>query len=91
MTFPKDSEITTGDFKSLFSNINHIDCLNLLTEFMTDKLKSKEIKISGFRKILKLILENNYFTFNDRYFKQNLGVAMGCICGPTIANMDYNT
>jgi hypothetical protein len=54
---------------------------------MTDKLKSKEIKISGFRKILKLILENNYFTFNDRYFKQNLGVAMGCICGPTIANI----
>jgi hypothetical protein len=87
MKFPKDSEITTGDFKSLFSNINHIDCLNLLTEFMTDKLKSKEIKISGFRKILKLILENNYFTFNDRYFKQNLGVAMGCICGPTIANI----
>jgi hypothetical protein len=54
---------------------------------MTDKLKSKEIKISGFRKILKLILENNYFTFNDKYFKQNLGVAMGCICGPTIANI----
>ena len=87
MKFPRDSHITTGDFKSLFSNINHKDCLNLLTEFMTDKLKSKEIKISGFRNILNLILENNYFTFCDKYFKQNLGVAMGCICGPTIANI----
>ena len=49
--FPKDSHVTTGDFKALFSNINHKDCLNMLTHFMKDKLKSIDIKILDFRKI----------------------------------------
>lgn len=44
--------------------------------------------MEGIYSILKLILDNNYFTFNEIfYFKQKLGIAMGSRCGPSIANM----
>ena len=37
--------------------------------------------------ILKLILNYNFFKYNDKYFKQKLGIAMGSLCGPSIANL----
>ena len=54
---------------------------------MSCRLKTKEFNIFGFHKILKIILNFNSFRFNNEYFKQNLCVAMGCICGPTLANI----
>ena len=50
---------------------------------MSNRLKTKELDILGFYNILKIILNYNYFSFGNKY----LGVVMGCICGPTIANI----
>jgi hypothetical protein len=50
-------------------------------------LYSEHLSISGFYEILKLILFNNIFSFSNKYFKQIKGIAMGTICGPTIANL----
>jgi len=38
-------------------------------------------------KFLEFLLNNNYFSFNNKYFKQILGIAMGSVCGPSIANL----
>ena len=46
------------------------------------------------RDFLKLIVEDNTFSFNDKFYKQIRGVAMETIpCAPTLANlfMDYST
>lgn len=75
------------DFESLYTNINHDDCLNLICDFLKDKLQSNHIKIEGFYRILKLILDNNYFFFQDRFYRQRCGIAMGSKCGPSIANV----
>ena len=85
--FPINSEIITGDFEALYSNIDHDDCLLKLTDFVNGKLKSKHINVKGFYVVLKLVLKNNYFTYNKKFFIQDLGIAMGSICGPTIANL----
>ena len=36
---------------------------------------------------MKLILENNGFYFNDRYFLQTKGTAMGSKCTPIYATL----
>lgn len=50
-------------------------------------LCTEHLSISGFYEILKLVLFNNIFKFNDKYFKQTKGIAMSTICGPTLANL----
>ena len=87
LKIPEDFIIVTADFISLYSNINHDDCLFILTDFFRDKLDSEHIKIEGFHSILKIVLNNNFFKFNNKFFKQTLGIAMGAICGPSIANL----
>jgi hypothetical protein len=87
IVIPVGYTIATADFTALYSNIDHEDCLSSLTEFFKDKLDSEHITIKGFHMILKLVLENNYFKFGNRFFKQKLGIAMGSICGPSIANL----
>ncbi len=75
------------DIVNLYMNIilNHV--LTVICEFMSDKLNTTHIKITGFHHILKLILFHNYFSFENKYYLQIKGIAMGCKCAPTIANL----
>lgn len=75
------------DFESLYTNINHEECLDIICEYLKEKLDSEHLKIEGFRAILKLVLKNNYFCFEEKYYKQKCGIAMGSRCGPSIANI----
>jgi hypothetical protein len=84
---PKDYIMASADFSSLYSNIDHEACINNLTDFFKDKLESEHINIKGFCVFIKLILNYNFFKYNNKYFKQKLGIAMGSICGPSIANL----
>jgi hypothetical protein len=63
------------------------DVLFRITDFMKDKIYSDFLTIKGFNSILYLILQNNYISFNKKYYKQIKGIAMGSISSPTIANL----
>jgi hypothetical protein len=58
---------------------------------MHDKLplhnNKKQISQQGFHALILLVLMNYFFVFNNRYFRQIKGVAMGTIVGPSIANL----
>lgn len=86
-SFPPDSKLFSCDFESLYTNIDHCECLDMLCGFMSDKLNVTEIKITGFRVILNLILKYNYFKFNNKNYLQIKGIAMGSKVGPSIANI----
>ena len=45
------------------------------------------MNIIGFRKLLEIVFNYNYFQFNNKFFKQKQGIAMGSICAPSIANL----
>ena len=83
-----NSKLFTFDVVSLYTNIEHQKCLDLLTDFLIDKLDiSLELNIIGFREILKLVLANNYFSFQKKFYLQIKGIAMGSVAGPSIANI----
>ena len=83
----KDHKLYSCDFESLYTNIVHSDCINLLCDFLKDKIDNEHLNIFAFKDFLNFILNNNYFTFNETIYKQNKGIAMGSACGPSIANL----
>ena len=83
----ENSIIAVADFESLYSNIDHNDLLEKTTDFFIDKLDSEHMRIEGFYSILKMILDNNFFKYKNKYFRQKKGIAMGSKCGPSVANL----
>ena len=75
------------DFESVFSNIP----LEETTRVCCDSLFSNDAKVNNinridFEKILRAALQNNFFNFEGKIYKQMDGVAMGSLLGPTLAN-----
>ena len=60
---------------------------NIKIEEELDRITSDFITIKGFNALLNLVLQNNYISFNKKYYKQIKGIAMGSISSPTIANL----
>ena len=87
LQFPQDCLIFSCDFDSLYTNILIEDACRYICDFAKDKLDLSFISIFGFKSILEILFNFNYFTFNGKIYKQNSGVAMGTICAPNIANI----
>ena len=77
------------DFESLNTNNKPDDAVDRKGNFLQAEnlIKSKHLSIEGLKIILMLIFKNNIFTINNQYYLQKVGLPMGCICGPTIANL----
>ena len=82
-----DTELYSCDFESLYTNINSEDAINLLIHYLSKNFKSSNINTYGLFKLFNLIFYNNIFEFNNRFFIQINGIAMGCKCGFLIANL----
>ena len=86
---PADTILASFDIESLYSNIPHelgIQAVRFWLEKYPETLKgrfSKEFILDG----IELILENNTFSFNDRFYKQTKGTAMGTKFAPVYATL----
>jgi hypothetical protein len=67
--------------------MKQVHTADTITEFISSKLDTHHIDAYRFRCLLLLILENNYFKYENKYYKQIKGIAFGKICGPSLANM----
>ena len=45
------------------------------------------IPVNDLKQIIKTILNQTFFKFNDKLFSQNYGITMGCNCSVKIANI----
>ena len=88
-TIPKDTILASFDIESLYSNIPHnlgLEAVKYWIEKYPDNLNSrfsKEFILDG----IKLILENNIFCFNDTFYRQEKGTAMGTKFAPVYATL----
>ncbi len=87
LEFPENIKICSLDFESLYSNINLKHALDTIFDFIKDKLSNNHLSPLGFYNLLKLLFENNIFSFNGQFYKQIKGIAMGSKCGPSVANI----
>ena len=75
------------DVESLFTYIPLEETLNI----PCDSLFGSEVKINNFsrndfEKLLRMALQNNFFNFDGKIYKQTDGVAMDSPLGPSLAN-----
>jgi len=90
--FKTSNELTlySCDFESLYTNIQAEHAAQLITTHLfteTRILDNVNITFNGFKQILLLIFNCNLFIYCDKYYLQLIGLPMGCICGPSVANL----
>ena len=82
--------LTTFDVESLYSNISH-DLGLKAVEYWMDKVGEKLIQQrfpkSFILESLDFILKNNTFQFNDTFYRQTKGTAMGTKVAPVYATL----
>ena len=74
------------DVKSLYTVTPHNEGLLALKHFF-DQRTTTEPNTSTLLRLAELVLTLNCFSFDDQYFKQTNGVAMGTRMGPSYANL----
>ena len=85
--FERKPFIYSFDVSNLYTNIKPNIAIPMLTEFISSYLDTQHLSPYGFKTLLSVFFENNYFMFKNTYYLQKTGCPMGCICGPTIANL----
>ena len=74
------------DVKALFTNIPAAEALESLETKLNERT-NKEVPTEFIKELMKLILENNLFSFHDAIFRQEIGAAMGSNAVPSYADM----
>ena len=83
---PEGAIITTLEMTSLYTNIpNHEGIIAVADHLRKDP--SKGPNASYILDLLNLVLHNMYFEFNDEFFLQIRGTAMGTALAPNYANL----
>ena len=80
--------MATFDVKSLFTNVPLDETIDIcINKLYTGKKKVKGLLKRHFKELLNLSTKSSCFLFNDNYYRQIDGVAMGSPLGPTLANV----
>ena len=75
---PDDVILATLDVSSLYTNIPQSEGIDVICRHYEDHYEQKlPIPTNDLRELMRLILEENSFKFNERHFLQTHGVAMG--------------
>jgi hypothetical protein len=87
VNIPDNALLVTLDVKSLYTNIPHqfgIDSVH--NSLVANNINNPELIIE----MLKFLLEHNFFTFNNIFYLQTHGTAMGSKVAPSYANIAMN-
>ena len=76
------------DIESLFTKIPLDKTIDISVENLyNDNENPPNISKHDFRNLLNIATKESFFTFNNNYYKQEDGVAMGSPLGPALANI----
>ena len=83
---PEGALLCTVDVVGLYSSIPHGEGLEAIREAL-DRRENPGVATDTLAGLASLVLENNYFEFNDRLYRQKLGTAIGTKFAPACANL----
>jgi hypothetical protein len=83
--------LCTWDVSSMYTNISHEEAESSIREVLKTHwhkfAQNGMITLRGVLDLLHLILKDNVFEFDGKYYRQNFGVSMGSKCSPEIADI----
>ena len=100
-----EEELVSFDVSALFTSIPVPTALDIINRLFTEHIEDPDTRDKygcsfkrntiGLEKdevmsLLKLVLENCVFTFQNRFYKQLHGTAMGSPCSPVVATYIWN-
>ncbi|CAJ0943928.1 unnamed protein product [Ranitomeya imitator] len=84
---PEDCLLVTMDVNSLYTSIGHQDGIKAVMSFLEEHTQFSSQQKSFCRDLLTLILTKKIFIFEDQFFLQERGTAMGSNMAPPYANI----
>ena len=88
LTLSTGEKMASLDIEALFTNLPLDETLNICEELLFERNNLvKGLTRSEFRNLLELATKENLILFDDNYYRQIDGVAMGSPLGPTLANI----
>ena len=88
-TINEEAQFVSFDVANLYTSIPHNYAIEAIGLWLTKHPGAlpKCINTTFIIESLKFILQNNYFIFNDAYYRQKCGIAMGTKAAPVFANL----
>jgi len=74
------------DVSNLFTSVPTGDCLKIISELLSES-DSSDDEVSCILDLLRVALKQNFFVFNNLFFEQPSGLAMGCNLSPFLADI----
>jgi hypothetical protein len=89
LDLPINTSLFTYDAAAMYPNIDTVQCIERLSNYLTDPNISSKFGYSpeALLDAIKLVMENNHMRFGDVIVKQVSGIAMVMSPAPTIANL----
>ena len=87
MQLPPTSKMVSFDIVSLYTNIPTKETVDIITNNLYENNNFRGLSKLQFRKLINLLIEDNYFLFNGKLRKQIDGLAMGNPISATFANI----
>jgi len=86
VSYSGQTTLMTADVASLYTVIPHNDGLRAL-EFFLEQRPCQDPATSTILRLAELVLTLNAFEFNEEFYQQTSGVAMGTKMGPSYADL----
>lgn len=86
VTLNEDERLISFDVTSLFPSVPLDITIDMLKRWLESELVPTE-KITSYVKLTEHCIQNNYFQFQDKFYKQTKGLAMGNPLSPFLANL----
>jgi hypothetical protein len=83
---PSSALLCTMDVSSLYTNIPHDEGIQATIDALRRHHRT-DIPSSTIRGLMEIILKKNCFSFDDRFYIQVMGTAMGTAMAPSYANL----
>jgi len=84
-----DDHLMSLDVTELFNNVPINKTIDIVLQRIgqSEKFCQSNLTKSNIKQLLKLCLNNSFFTFNNKYYKQIKGLPMGNILSPLLADL----
>ncbi|CAJ0963056.1 unnamed protein product [Ranitomeya imitator] len=82
---PEGTVLVTLDVNNLYMSIQHHKGISAMKGLLEDSLMNHEV-ISFLLELLEVVVTKNYFMFEDKFYLQTQGRAMGSNVAPPYAN-----
>ena len=80
--------LVTGDVEAFYTNVSVADTIDQIEVLLQGRSPYNGVDCTNIAALLQVVMFCNCFSFNEKFFRQTNGIAMGTSCAPSFANVN---